>query len=106
MDPTIGRLLVILAIFLGCCAKTLAPILRKKKLIDLFQMDFLWLFTAGGAFISSWVTILLAIPTDMALEFQIMTAFLISFGYNGIFNEVVKWKEVADYIRTGEKPST
>jgi len=105
MDPTIGRLLVILAIFLGCCARTLAPILRKKKLADIFQMDFLWLYTAGGAFISSWVTILFAIPPDVAFELQIVAAFLIAFGENSILNEAVKWKSVINYIRTGEKPT-
>lgn len=106
MDETLGRILVIVAIFLGCVVRTLAPLLRKKKLSDFFEMELTWLYTAGGAFISSWVTILIAIPTDLAFELQILSAFLIAFGENSILNEAVKWKAVATYIKTGEKPSS
>lgn len=106
MDETLGRLLVIVAIFLGVCVRTLAPLLRKKTLADFFKMELTWLGTAGGAFVSSWITILLAIPSDFAFELQIVIAFLIAFGENSILNEAVKWKAVASYIKTGDKPSS
>ena len=104
MDEVTARLLQIFAIFLGIVARTLAPILRKKTLTDFFKMELTWIYTAGGAFISSWVTILIAIPTSLPLEMQIVAGFFIAFGANSILNEAVKWKAVADYIKTGDKP--
>lgn len=106
MDEVLARILQVVAIFLGIVVRTLAPLLRKKTLADFFKMELTWLYTAGGAFIGSWVSILMIIPTDLPPEIQIIAGFLIAFGANSILNEAVKWKAVTDYIRTGEKPGT
>lgn len=106
MDEVLARLLQIVAIFLGICVRTLAPLLRKKTLADFFKMELTWLYTAGGAFVASWVSILMVIPTSLPPELQIIAGFLIAFGANSVLNEAVKWKAVSDYIRTGEKPGS
>ena len=104
MDETLGRLLVVFAIFLGIVVRTLAPLLRKKTLADFFKMELTWLYTAAAAFGSTWITILIVVPTDFDIAMQIVIAFFLAFGQNSVLNEMVKWKAVATYVKTGEKP--
>ncbi len=104
MDEVLARILQVAAIFLGIVARTLAPLLRKKTLADFFKMELTWLYTAGGAFVGSWFSIIMLIPTSFPPELQIIAGFMLAFGANSILNEAVKWKAVADFVKTGEKP--
>ncbi len=90
MDDYMIWFLVEAAILLGIIVRTVFPILRKRKAAEIiFEMK--WLGTAVTAYVATRVTILAIIPVTLAVEFQVIVAFLIAFGENSILNELVKW---------------